>query len=107
MASKALEAAGNLFSYTNRKCDCKITTTYDANGNEQHSILVKRINSGGYLYAYAPVDGLVMLNTKTGSIIEQNKVIEDFLNIDLNDVNQIKCFIDKYGFLRHYQKMNI
>ena len=33
MASKALEAAGNLFSYTNRKCDCKITTTYDANGN--------------------------------------------------------------------------
>ena len=98
MASKALQTAGNLFSYTNRKCDCKITTTYDANGNEQHSILVKRMNSGGYLYAYAPVDGLVMLNTKTGSIIEQNKVIEDFLNIDLNDVNQIKCFIDKYGF---------
>lgn len=97
VGNKSLEMAGNMFSYENHRCDCKVTTNYTEDGNEYHGLQIKNID-GFYKYAYAPLDGLVMINNKTGAIIENNKVIEDFLNIKLNDATSIKSFIDKYGF---------
>ena len=79
--NKALEMAGNMFNYENPCCDCKVTTNYTEDGMEVHSIQLKTTDYF-YKYAYAPIDGLVMIDNKTGSIIEKNKVIEDFLNID-------------------------
>lgn len=96
--SKALEMAGNMFNYENPHCDCKVTTNYTDDGIEYHSLQIKTIE-GSYKYAYAPIDGLVMIDSKTGSIIEKNKVIEDFLNIDLHNAYKIKEFIDIYGFI--------
>ena len=32
-------------------------------------------------------------------LIEKNKVIEDFLNVDLRRADKIKEFIDVYGFI--------
>lgn len=95
--NKALEMAGNMFNYENPCCDCKVTTNYTEDGVEVHSIQLKTTDNF-YKYAYAPIDGLVMIDNKTGSIIEKNKVIEDFLNIDLSNANKIKEFIDTYGF---------
>lgn len=96
--NKALEMAGNMFNYENARCDCKVTTNYTDEGIKYHSLQLKMIE-GSYQYAYAPIDGLVMINPKTGAIIEKNKVVEDFLNIDLNKVEKIKEFIDTYGFI--------
>lgn len=95
--NKSLEMAGNMFSYKNPRCDCKVTTNYTEDGNEYHSLQIKNID-GFYKYAYASLDGLVMINNKTGAIIETYKVIEDFLNIKLKDATSIKNFIDNYGF---------
>ena len=97
VGNKSLEMAGNMFSYENQRCDCKVTTNYTEDGNEYHSLQIKNID-GFYKYAYAPLDGLVMINNKTGAIIETYKVIEDFLNIKLKDATSIKNFIDNYGF---------
>lgn len=96
--NKALEMAGNMFVYENPRCDCKVTTNYTNDGVEYHSLQIKTIK-GSYKYAYAPIDGLVMIDSKTGSIIKKNKVIEDFLNIDLCKADKIKEFIDIYGFI--------
>lgn len=96
--NKALEMAGNMFAYENPHCDCKVTTNYTDDGVEIHSLQIKAIE-GSYKYAYAPIYGLVMIDSKTGAIIENNKVIEDFLNIDLRKADKIKEFIDTYGFI--------
>lgn len=98
LINKALEMAGNMFNYENPRCDCKVTTNYTEEGIEYHSLQLKTIE-GSYKYAYAPIDGLVMIDSKTGVIIENNKVIEDFLNIDLHKADKIKEFIDTYGFI--------
>ena len=87
-----------MFVYVNRNCDCKVTTTYDENGTEQHSLMVKSVALESSLYAYAPVAGLVMIDKKTGSIIDNRKPIEDFLNLDYTDNNAIKRFVETYGF---------
>lgn len=96
--NKALEMAGNMFNYENSRCDCKVTTNYTDDGVEYHSLQLKTIE-GSYKYAYAPIDGLVMVDNKTGAVIERNKVIEDFLNVDLHKADKIKEFIDTYGFI--------
>ena len=95
--NKSLEMAGNMFSYENQRCDCKVTTNYTEDGKEYHSLQIKNID-GFYKYAYASLDGLVMINGKTGAIIETYKVIEDFLNIKMQDATSIKKFVDNYGF---------
>ena len=96
--NKALEMAGNMFSYQNPHCDCKVTTNYTDDGVEVHSLQLKT-TEGHYHYAYAPIDGLVMMNEKNGAIMDKYKVIEDFLNIDLKNAEKIKEFIDTYGFI--------
>lgn len=90
--------AGNMFTYKNPCCDCKVTTNYTDEGLEYHSLQLKTIK-GVHKYAYAPIDGLVMMDAKTGAIIDKYKVIEDFLNINLNKADKIKEFIDTYGFI--------
>ncbi len=96
--NKALEMAGNMFTYENPHCDCKVTTNYTNDGVEYHCLQLKAIE-GFHKYAYAPIDGLVMIDSKTGAVIEKNKVIEDFLNVDLRRADKIKEFIDVYGFI--------
>ena len=96
--NKALEMSGNMFSYENPRCDCKVTTNYTDDGVEYHSLQLKTIE-GSHKYAYAPIDGLVMIDDKTGAIIEKYKVIEDFLNINLAKADKIKEFINTYGFI--------
>ena len=96
--NKALEMAGNMFTYENPHCDCKVTTNYTDDGVEYHSLQLKAIE-GFHKYAYAPIDGLVMIDSKTGAVIEKNKVIEDFLNVDLRRADKTKEFIDVYGFI--------
>lgn len=96
--NKSLEMAGNMFVFNNPCCDCKITTNYRDDGTKYHELQMKIIN-GSHKFAYAPIEGLVMMDSKTGAIIENNKVLEDFLNIKLNDVEDYKNFIDKYGFV--------
>lgn len=96
--NKALEMAGNMFNYENPRCDCKVTTNYTDDGIEYHSLQIKPIE-GFYNYAYAPIDGLVMIDKKTGTVIEKYKVVEDFLNVDLTKADKIKEHIDTYGFI--------
>lgn len=96
--NKALEMAGNMFVYENPCCDCKITTNYTDNGDVVHSLHIKTID-GIHKFAYAPIDGLVMIDSKTGSIMEKHKTIEDFLNIKIQNIDSIKEFIDTYGFI--------
>ena len=96
--NKALEMAGNMFTYENPCCDCKITTNYTDDGVEYHSLQLKTTD-GSHKYAYAPIDGLVIIDTKTGAIIEKYKVVEDFLNINLTQADNIKEFINTYGFI--------
>lgn len=96
--NKALEMAGNMFNYENPRCDCKVTTNYTDDGVEYHSIQLKTIE-GLHKYAYAPIEGLVMIDSKTGAIIDKYKVVEDFLNIDLTKADKIKEYINTYGFI--------
>lgn len=96
--NKSLEMAGNMFTYENPYCDCKVTTNYTDDGVEYHSLQLKTVE-GAHKYAYAPIDGLVMIDSKTGSILDKYKVIEDFLNINLTKADKIKEFIDTYGFI--------
>lgn len=96
--NKSLEMAGNMFTYENPCCDCKVTTNYTDDGIEYHSLQLKTVK-GIHKYAYAPVDGLVMIDSKTGAILDKYKVIEDFLNINLTIADKIKEFIDTYGFI--------
>lgn len=112
MKTTSLETAGNMFNYRNQKCDCKITTTYDENGMELHSIMMKGVSSENYLYAYAPIVGLAMINQKTGSILDNKNIVEDFVNLDFTDINALKKFVDSYGFLTNlpedkYASLNI
>ena len=72
--NKALEMAGNMFIYENPRCDCKVAINYTDDGVEYHSLQLKTIE-GSYKYAYAPIEGLVMIDSKTGAIIKKNKVI--------------------------------
>ena len=51
--NKALEMAGNMFTYENPHCDCKVTTNYTDDGVEYHSLQLKAIE-GFHKYAYAP-----------------------------------------------------
>ena len=96
--NKTLEMAGNMFTYENPRCDCKVTTNYTENGVEYHSLQLKSID-GSHKYAFAPIDGLVMIDNKTGAIINRYKVVEDFLNINLTKADKIKEFINTYGFI--------
>ena len=112
MKTTSLETAGNMFNYRNQKCDCKITTTYDENGMELHSIMMKGLSSENYLYAYAPIVGLAMINQKTGSVVANKNIVEDFINLDFTDINALKKFVDSYGFLSNlpedkYASLNI
>ena len=112
MKTTSLEMAGNMFNYRNPKCDCKITTTYDENGMELHSIMMKGLSSENYLYAYAPIVGLAMINQKTGSVLAKKNPVEDFINLDFTDINAIKKFVDSYGFFTNlpedkYASLNI
>lgn len=96
--NKALEMAGNMFTYENPRCDCKVTTNYTDEGVEYHGLKIKT-NEGSCKYAYAPVDGLVMIDWQTGAIIKKHKVIENFLNIDCAKTDEIKEYIETYGFI--------
>ena len=71
--NKALEMAGNMFTYENPHCDCKVTTNYTNDGVEYHRLQLKAIE-GFHKYAYAPIDGLVMIDSKTGAVIEKTLI---------------------------------
>lgn len=94
----SLEMAGNMFVFENRCCDCKVTTNYTDDGVEYHNLQLKAADEF-YKYAYAPIDGLVKIDRKTGAILDKEKIIEDFLNIDTSKVNKVQEFINSYGFI--------
>lgn len=99
METKSLEQSGNLFTFENTPCVCLVDTVHDENGNAISSFKVKASNNKEpYLYAYAPVNGLVMINKKTGSVIDEMNPMEDFLGINLKNPNELKDYIEKYGF---------
>ena len=95
--NSAFEIAGNMFVYKNPCCDCKIERTYSETGKELLTFLIKH-NKGFYKYAYAAVDGLVMLYDKSDAIKKKKKIIEDTLSIDLVNVKSIQKYINHYGF---------
>lgn len=84
-------------NYSNKKCDCKLATDYDKNGNKQHFLYIKSLSESEHSFAYASKNGLGMLNNK-GEIITNRNITTDVINIDTKDPNHIKQFIDKYGF---------
>lgn len=94
----SLETAGNMFVFENRCCDCKVTTNYTDDGIEFHNLQLKATDEF-YKYAYAPIDGLVKIDRKTGAMLDKEKIIEDFLNIDTSKVYEIQEFINTYGFI--------
>ena len=98
MSNEALEITGNMFTCTNLKCECDINLNHGANG-KKHSYWVKALEGGYNLFAFAPKDGLVMHYSKTNSKIIRNKILEDFLNVDLFQPDKIKDIIIQYGFL--------
>lgn len=98
MNEKSLEQAGNLFTYINQKCRCLIDIMHDENAVEHYKLKIKANPNTFYKYAYAPIDGLLMINQKSGAIIKDTKVVEDFLSMKFSDINSISTFIEKYGF---------
>lgn len=93
---KSLEQAGNLFTYTNSACECYVDVSHDDNGKEHYTFKVRQ-KEGDIKYAYAPGVGLCIIN-KTGSV-DQNKLpMDDFLSLKLDKVDELKNYIEKYGF---------
>lgn len=95
--NRSPDMLGNIFTFENPRCDCQVSSRLDKNGVRYDFLNLKRIKES-YKYAYAPIEGLVMIDQKSGEIIK-NKIVDDFLSVDLLNLESIKNFIDNYGFI--------
>lgn len=87
----------NLFTYENPCCDCSIATDYMDDGNESQILMIKSTEEF-HTYAYKAKDGLVLIQ-KNGKFDEKEQILHNFINIDSENINDIREFINKYGFL--------
>lgn len=71
--NSAFEMAGNMFVYKNPCCDCEIEKTFAETKQELFTFLITK-NEGFYKYAYAPIDGLVMIYEKSNAINTTKKI---------------------------------
>lgn len=93
-----IDLTGNLFSYVNHGCDCQITTDI-SNDGELIPYLAIKPNKKRYIYTFAAKKGLVMINSKNKYVIDNRKTLEQILSINTEDSNQIKDFINNFGFI--------
>ena len=49
---------GSIFSYINKKCSCKIETTYTAEGKQIQNLRIREISDAYIHFAYKPEYGL-------------------------------------------------
>lgn len=85
---KRLMSIGNMFTYTNRKCDCLLDTRHNDDGTEFFELKV-RSNNDSVDFAYNR-DGLVCCN---------KNALVDLLSLKDDDVEEVKKYFANYGFL--------
>lgn len=93
-----LETAGNRFQFRQQRCEVLKDTFHDSDGNERYQLQLRTDATKTYLFAYAPMKGLVMINEKTGQSISHSDAVGAFLSMDVSDVDEVIAFIEKYGF---------
>ena len=93
---KFLEQAGNLFTFINSACESYVDRTHDENGAEHFSFKLRQ-REGSIKYAYTSIEGLCSI-LETGAIDKIMKPMEDFLSLRTDKVDEVRDYIEKYGF---------
>jgi hypothetical protein len=90
---------GNLFEFRNLGCTVLTDKWHDEEGEPHFSMKVRANTSSCILMGYEAKTGLVRFNERTGKVVANTKVIQDFLSLDLDDVDAVAVFLQKYGFV--------
>lgn len=99
MADSFIKTTSSLFTISVNGCYCLVDTYHDDEGKEIYTFkLTYPCDSVNHLYAYEPAEGLVEINQKNGAVISGANITEAFLSLDLENVDAIKDFINRYGF---------
>lgn len=93
-----LETSGNRFLFRQQRYEVLKDTFHDDDGCEYYKLQLRTDAAETYLFAYAPVQGLVMINEETGQSKDNSNVVGAFLSMDISDVDEVIGFIEKYGF---------
>lgn len=89
---------GNFFTFKNQKCDCKISISYDTNGNTVTSFNLAALPNKHFNYAYYEDHGLIMVSTESNEILKQIHPIEDLLQLNPENAEEVKDYFLTYGF---------
>lgn len=87
---KVLMSTGNIFSYSNHKCECLCDTRHNDEGLKFYEFII-RPNNNIIDFAYN-AEGLVSKN---------KKALIDLLSLEDNNVAEMQKYIENYGFLFH------
>ena len=100
--------SGNSFTIKIPKCKCLKDVEHDYENNPLFTLKVQVIQGEYLLYAYNSENGLVVLRDNS-AIDKSYTVMEAFLSLKLqNDeesVNELKKYIEKYGFFFEIPKL--
>lgn len=83
-----LMSTGNMFTYSNNRCDCLVDTRHNDDGTEFYELKV-RSNNDRIDFAYNR-EGLICCN--------KNALVE-LLSLKDDDVEEVKKYFESYGFL--------
>lgn len=93
-----LDGTGNRFTFRQYRCKVLKDIFHDDDGHEHYNLKLREDLTKTYLFAYAPLKGLVMVNEKTGQSVNHSDAVGAFLSMTLSDVDEVIAFIEKYGF---------
>lgn len=92
-----LTMSGNLFTFTNYKCDCLVDINHTENGQELKKLRIKSNPTKPIRFAYTPQRGMVRINS-AGSVTT-DAVLDELLSISDNDLESLIDYFKKYGFI--------
>ena len=89
--------SGNIFSFVNKRCSCKIETTYTAEGTPIQKLRIREIPDDDIHFAYKPEYGLFVTKPKSKNTGKES-ILSELISIKPRNLDGLIKFFEKYGF---------
>ena len=87
--------SGSIFSFINKKCSCKIETTYTAEGKQIQNLRIREISDAYIHFAYKPEYGLFSVKPRKKN---SENILSELISIKPGNLSMLIDFFEKYGF---------
>ncbi len=92
-----LTMSGNLFTFTNYKCECRVDINHTDDGRPMKRLRIKSDPTKPIRFAYTPQRGMVRINS-AGSVTN-DAILDELLSLPDGNLDSLIEYFKKYGFI--------